>query len=519
MIRHGISSLSRLSLFAPLALSACGGDDSVVLDGSSGTEQDGTPSLAIATFEYRSALPACSKTNQSQVYYVKSEDQLYFCDNNKLLELELDCDPSWLTDTIAAKTSVCPAGGTVIRSGADQNENHALDKWEIQSTSTVCNGKDGKNGVNGKDGKNGANGKDGAVGSAGPQGPAGVAGQDGANGGAGTSCSVRDNGDGTAVVTCGDGTSASLYGPPGVTGPAGPAGADGKDGATGPQGPAGANGQDGATGPQGPAGTSCTVVANGDHSYDVTCPDGSHATVHDGQDGQDATLGGVVLNLVPEPKGSNCHAGGVRIDVGVDSDDSGALESEEVTGNGYACAPLITIVGPATISSDAGLEQLRGVREITGELMLTGPLTTAALESATADLQRVNKLYVVGAGLTSLRFDQLTDAAHVEIAYNATITEISIEQLSSTPVLYIHHNPALSSFSFPQLSHADSLLVFSNPVLANLSGLDALTTAGSFTVAGNASLASCEVQRILGNLTNSPYFTDVTGNDAAGICP
>jgi collagen triple helix repeat protein len=547
MIRNGISSLSRLSLFVPLAFSACG--EGNVADGARNAEQDGTPSLAIATFEYKSALPACSKTNQSQVYYVSSEEQLYFCDGKKLLPLDLDCDPSWLTDTIAAKTSVCPAGGTVIRSGADQNENHVLDKWEIQSTSTVCNGKDGKNGLNGKDGKNGVNGKDGAVGAAGPEGPAGADGQDGADGGNGTSCTVHDNGDGSALVTCDDGTTANLYGPTGASGPQGPAGADGQDGqdgATGPQGPAGANGQDGATGPRGPAGadgSSCTVLDNGDHSYDIICPDGSHATVHDGQDGQDAPVGTVLLNIVPEPKSDNCHAGGNLIQIGIDTDGSTLLESDEVTGSEYACAPLITIES-LVISSDAELEQLRGVREIRSSLQITGAVTNDALSQAGVDLERVESLRVYGTtNLTSLPFDQLESVSYLELGDNAALTSFSLDQLSSLvtlnaynnyaltsfsldqpsslAILYLNNNTALTSFSFDQLSTVTNwVYIVNSDALTSLSGLDALTNVTvEYSILANASLPTCEAQRILNNLISTPPSVNIVGNDDTGVCP
>jgi hypothetical protein len=46
------------------------------------------------------------------VYFVRSEDQLYFCDGTQLRELALDSDPSWLTDTVTAQASACPSGAS-----------------------------------------------------------------------------------------------------------------------------------------------------------------------------------------------------------------------------------------------------------------------------------------------------------------------------------------------------------------------------------------------------------------------
>src|SRR5690554_2251788 len=63
---------------------------------------------------------------------------------------------SLLTSATAIDASEqCPAGGYRFDVGIDSNNNKILDQAEIQNTSEICHGTDGKNGIDGKDGKNG----------------------------------------------------------------------------------------------------------------------------------------------------------------------------------------------------------------------------------------------------------------------------------------------------------------------------------------------------------------------------
>ena len=108
---------------------------------------------------------------------------------------------------------------------------------------------------------------------------------------------------------------------PGPEGPQGPAGQDGQDGATGPvgpagstgqTGPAGASGQDGATGPAGPTGPSG--------------PQGEQGPA--GADGEVAIK--TLINTSDEAAGDNCVSGGVKIEVGEDTNADGILGTDEV---------------------------------------------------------------------------------------------------------------------------------------------------------------------------------------------
>jgi hypothetical protein len=114
---------------------------------------DGKPKAPAATsvevLALRSDLPACNRHDSGHVYYVEAEEQFYFCDGSHLQEIELSGDPAataapWLIATSNTDSSVCAAGGIVVRVGPDENGNGSLDVNEITSATVVCNGVPGE---------------------------------------------------------------------------------------------------------------------------------------------------------------------------------------------------------------------------------------------------------------------------------------------------------------------------------------------------------------------------------------
>ena len=181
----------------------------------------------------------------------------------------------------------------------------------------------GPAGQDGADGTSGTNGVDGADGSD------GIDGADGANGVStlirilsSTTCTTGgnsfeigadNNGDGvldiTEVIVTVDICN-------GVAGPAGQDGVDGNDGADGASGIDGTNGTDGQDGAPGNPGADGNDGANGTNGTDGT----------DGNDGNSTLM--VMTNL--SSASSNCWGdGGVQIDVGVDDNKNGVLDSSE----------------------------------------------------------------------------------------------------------------------------------------------------------------------------------------------
>ncbi len=141
----------------------------------------------------------------------------------------------------------------------------------------------------------------------------------------------------------------------GVNGDAGTPGESGRDGDDGPPGDTGAPGPAGPKGDPGDAGPKGATGATGDAG-----PKGATGATGDaGPKGDPGDAGANGLNSLvsidPEPNGSNCAFGGVRISAGLDTNRNGTLDSDEVTQTRYVCngAPGASGSGGAT-SSDAG---------------------------------------------------------------------------------------------------------------------------------------------------------------------
>lgn len=186
-------------------------------------------------------------------------------------------------------------GGQRIRAGVDLDDDATLADGEVETTTYVCHGSDGADGLTS------------LVAQASE--PPGAACPDG---GVRLDFGLDANGDGvldaaevveTRFVCDGEpGTPGSdgEDGTPGSDGEDGTPGSDGEDGTPGRDGKDGAPGGDGAAGAPGLA----TLVATGD-----------------------------------EPPGSSCAEGGVRIDSGLDQDGDGRLQPAEVTATSYVCQP------------------------------------------------------------------------------------------------------------------------------------------------------------------------------------
>ena len=363
---------------------------------------------------------------------------------------------------------------------------------------------------------------------------------DGRNGADGTSCTVaRDDVAGTTAIVCEDGTSAVI--------------ADGTDCTTTRDEVAGTSTilcEDGTTavvsdGATGERGASCTV--NRDEiagTTTVRCEDGTTAVIPDGRNGNDCsasrddaagtttvTCGGAVAAVIhdgqrgeqglsalvkttDEPAGSNCRRGGTRVDVGIDDDRDGTLDTIEIDDTSFICGldvPCDVVHGGVAIYNDIELAMYAGCKEITGQLVIAastgiGGVTTleplSALRRvggnlsinghvALSNLEGLRSLEEVGgdlsvynntglstlAGLRSLRrvgggafFQQLPDMisfsglAGLEtvggtLAFTSTYSGTSLNELSSlqsTGDLIIQETN-ITSVSFPALRSVSGL--------------------------------------------------------------
>ncbi len=179
---------------------------------------------------------------------------------------------------------LCAEGGIKIESGLDENRNGVLDPEEVKTWQVICNGA------------------------------------------AGAGCTVTEE-DGTKIISCDDGSSVTVH--------------DGKDGA------------------------GCTMTDNHDGSHTITC-DGVAVTVRDGANGSSGHSSLVVIEEAPE---GTCPNGGQKVSVGIDLDDDGTLDAEEITTTKYVCNgtdghdSLVTVepVGPGSDCATGGHEIKTGV--------------------------------------------------------------------------------------------------------------------------------------------------------------
>jgi hypothetical protein len=225
----------------------------------------------------------------------------------------------------------------------------------LQGT-TGAQGPDGINGANGIDGATGPQGIQGLTGAAGPQGiqgsqgiagtngingvdgaqgPQGPAGQNGINGQDGLSAyqiwlNAGNTGNETQFLSSLQGATGP-QGIQGLTGLQGPTGPTGTSGLQGPAGADGINGTDGTNGTNGLSayqiwmnlgniGTEADFIASLNGPQGVQGPAGAN-----GVDGKNT-----LIKTSIEPAGANCVNGGTKIEIGLDENDNGILNTDEI---------------------------------------------------------------------------------------------------------------------------------------------------------------------------------------------
>ena len=207
--------------------------------------------------------------------------------------------------------------------------------------------------------------------------------------------------------------------------------------------------------------------------------------------------------------GDACTNGGVRVEGGVDANDDGVLQDDEVSSTADVCngapgsdgnngapgadgidgAPGVFEVGPVIegdyfVANSLDVQLLEGVREITGSLIFEqGPIlyygtATSVHSIVLPDLERVGGAVLVYT---------LADLETLELPALTTIGEI----------LYVYVNPALTGLRVDALENLGSLYVWGNPQLATLGSLDALQTGSSVEIGNNDMLTATPTLRAL----------------------
>ena len=293
-----------------------------------------------------SNLPTCGRSQDGEIYYVSSDSMFYVCrgSTRTWVQTNLNGLNAAIRVTAVSPDGQCPTGGSSIQFGLDQNRNGTLDNSEVSSTTLVCNGSTGAQGPRGAQGPQGATGAKGATGAQGPSGSNGTNGAPGVNAlvrqddePAGANCpagGVRiESGldlNGNNTLEANEVTKTSYT-------------CSGQNGANGTNG---SNGQNGLTTlmvstPE-PAGTNCpnggVAVTSGLDLNDngVLDPNEAGAPLYV-CNGIDCKGCCTLINVVTEPAGPNCNAGGQAIQTGLDTNGDGVLEPGEVKSTSYVC--------------------------------------------------------------------------------------------------------------------------------------------------------------------------------------
>ena len=331
-----------------ILLSACGGGGS---SDPENTETTSTNDFSIYSYSTSSVIESCSNGGVI-LHFGFDENENGVLDNpeidsNRDSTVCYGADGSDGTNGIDSLLKLmnepqgenCTNGGIKVASGPDSNSNSILDSSEINNTQYVCNAEDGVDGTNGINGQDGSDGQDGTN---------GLDGIDGANGynslltlteeAAGDNCP-----NGGAKVTSGldinsndsldtNETTSTQY----MCNPLD--GVDGSDGTNGYSSlltlinePAGENC------PNGGIIAKSGLDINGNDNLDENEVTNSQYVCN----GADLTETLIVLMVTSsEPPGSNCPAGGDKFSSGIDDNNDGTLQINEVDAVSYSCTVL-----------------------------------------------------------------------------------------------------------------------------------------------------------------------------------
>jgi hypothetical protein len=222
-----------------------------------------------------------------------------------------------------------------------------------------------------------------------------------------------------------------------------------------------------------------------------------------------------LFRIDPEPKGTNCPAGGNAIRVGLDINSDGALATSEVQSTTFLCHPTspTTVEGSVFVHNSIDAEALIGVQHITGNLTIDAfGLTTIDLSS----LQDVGGTFsVANFSGTSLTAPALVEVggAFVSTA-NAAISVPVLESIGT--YLYVMNARSLSAPVL--LSATDSVQISIGG--AGTVDLHALTTTNYVTVSSTdpattfdlSALTATSYLHLGTGMLKAPALANVTGS-------
>jgi hypothetical protein len=228
------------------------------------------------------------------------------------------------------------------------------------------------------------------------------------------------------------------------------------------------------------------------------------ATGENGADGEDGH--GALVLTTDEPEGSNCTNGGVRISSGIDANDNGVLETDEVTSTTYVCdgnesgPPYVLSTSPSNATT--GIAINTSIMATFSEAMFASTITTS-----TFTLKDSSNTPVSGSVLfsgTTATFTPLNDLAY-STTYTAEIT---------TAVHDLAGNQMTNNFSWIFMTVNASGSVWTQQI--GTSGIDAAYGVAVDNDRGNIYIAGSTNGSLDGNANAGDYDIFLVKYDSTG---
>lgn len=257
-----------------------------------------------------------------------------------------------------------------------------------------------------------------------------------------------------------------------------------------------------------------------------------------------------LLALTPELPGANCPNGGTAITSGLDDNNDGILQAQEIDSTAFVCngvngqdsgglfGPVLK--GSFTIQNELDLAAMAGVQTVTGDLRLgnTPGIDTISLPN----LQEIQGNLTGGGGSATLDLPALISIGEGWSSFSQDLQSISAPALLSVGGTVEFHCSSLQTIELPALQTVGARLEIDGDMLQDLAfvslqsvgndliigqlallrslDLPALQTVlGRVLINLNPLLPTCQAQAIVDQLTNAPVSINITGDDVAGVCP
>jgi hypothetical protein len=153
----------------------------------------------------------------------------------------------------------------------------------------------------------------------------------------------------------------------------------------------------------------------------------------------------------------------VAINTGVDENDDGELQEDEVASVSFVCnADVVTRNDDATIRNQEDLAALEGITTLGGDLRIIGSslgaLDLSALETITGDVEISTNSALISVDLSGLT----RIGGGLDIDENDTLTDLNMTSLSSVGGhAYIGDNPSLEAVNISSMSGVNDSLIIS----------------------------------------------------------